>query len=363
MRSIGDVVDGQVASDFGAIPFRSRMEEIWWKTLTAAPISWPLTYEQEHLSGYLPDFRVEIEPRPFLEVKGFGHDEAKQKIQRSNTKRAVVLLGSGPGTYMVNNTPFPIIGCTFLPGEKNQWKPAILRRCGSCKQVVFSPPTACYFCRGEIGSERGADPKVLEQSWNHFRDSGRRDRAYVQKLETERTPLSTESELRCRGLPQIFLHASEKRVALMWRSLGDRAENLFIVGPNGVGKSFLAAVIARKNQNIFRWCFVPDLLLEVKRSYSKFAERSERKILEDLLSPRLLILDDLFAAHQTDFGFATVGWILNKRLEQNMPTVVTSDRTLKEISQRDSSVASRIATFRMVRMAGKDRRIPEGGGP
>lgn len=157
------------------------------------------------------------------------------------------------------------------------------------------------------------------------------------------------------GIPRAYRNA--KVSDFKGLSVPKEPENLFIVGPNGTGKTHLAAALALEWQA--GWCEVFPLLVRVKSTFSKFSQETEGTILASLTewSRRPLVLDDLWAGNKSDFAFSWIMGLLNVRMAEELVTVVTCDRALADIRSADSSLASRIASFREIKLNGKDRRV------
>lgn len=132
-------------------------------------------------------------------------------------------------------------------------------------------------------------------------------------------------------------------------------EDILIVGPNGVGKSYAAAILAMSWGA--RWKAAQQILIDVRDTYGN----SEKEYLDDITAAPALIVDDLCAAQKTDTSTSTLLYVLNRRMENGRPTVVTMDRSLSDLHQSgDTSMASRLGAFRVVTLKGKDRRLDHG---
>lgn len=141
-----------------------------------------------------------------------------------------------------------------------------------------------------------------------------------------------------------------------WPTFGDF---LLVVGPNGTGKSHFAAAASHElgGWPKVKWVGVPDLSLWLRRAMDRGNDDSEAYIRSDLLEARVLVLDDLLAGRNTDYVLSTLLGVVNGRLERRSPTIATCDRGLKEIEAWDSSLASRLGGFDLVKLVGEDRRL------
>lgn len=109
---------------------------------------------------------------------------------------------------------------------------------------------------------------------------------------------------------------------------------LFFTGPVGSGKTFLAASIANallEKERKLLFLVVPDLLDELKASFSFKNETSEFDLLDIARTVPILILDDLGAHNYTDWTRNRIYSILNFRMNEQLPTVITTNLDFNEI--------------------------------
>jgi len=145
-------------------------------------------------------------------------------------------------------------------------------------------------------------------------------------------------------------------VALGW--LRSPTEGMFITGSAGVGKTHLLAalvfdlvashraVLVRKAATLYR---------EVRQTFG--GHGSEGQMFEAYQAIPFLALDDIGAGGLTDFERRTLLEILDWRTEWHRPTVVTTNWTLAEISEKmDDRIGSRLAAYCRVEMRGRDWR-------
>ncbi len=109
---------------------------------------------------------------------------------------------------------------------------------------------------------------------------------------------------------------------------------LLLIGPVGAGKTFLAASIAnalmeKEKQVLF--VVVPDLLDQLRATYK--TEESELDLLDTAREIPILILDDLGAHNYTDWTRNRLYTIINYRLNEQLPTVITSNLSLDEMEE------------------------------
>ena len=107
---------------------------------------------------------------------------------------------------------------------------------------------------------------------------------------------------------------------------------LMFSGPVGSGKTFLAASIANELMEAqFQVLFivVPDLLDELRASYK--SEVSELDLLDLARTIPVLVLDDLGAHNYSDWTRNRIYSIINYRLNEWLPTIITTNLSLDEM--------------------------------
>ena len=112
---------------------------------------------------------------------------------------------------------------------------------------------------------------------------------------------------------------------------------LVLLGPNGCGKTHLAAAIA--NQRLAQgqpafFVVVPDLLDHFRSAYSPESKIAYDELFETVRSTPLLILDDLGSQSSTPWAQEKLYQILNHRYNARLATVITSNLSLEDIEPR-----------------------------
>lgn len=107
---------------------------------------------------------------------------------------------------------------------------------------------------------------------------------------------------------------------------------MLFTGPVGSGKTFLAASIANElmeAQLQVLFLVVPDLLDELRATYK--SEVNEMDLLDSARTIPILILDDLGAHNYTDWTRNRLYSIINYRMNDLLPTIITSNLSLDEM--------------------------------
>ena len=132
------------------------------------------------------------------------------------------------------------------------------------------------------------------------------------------------------------------------RVAAEYAENpkgwLVLVGPNGSGKTHLAAAIANhciKSEQVVFFMHVPDLLDHLRATYAPSSELTYSDLYMQVVEAPLLILDGLGAHSSTPWAEEKLQQVINHRFNAELPTVITTANDLEEL---DPYIRSRLET-------------------
>ncbi len=131
-------------------------------------------------------------------------------------------------------------------------------------------------------------------------------------------------------------------------------------GETGLGKTHLSLAIAgeviEKNYGVI-YGTVSNLLSSLERDHFK-KDGEDKRTLEALLSCDLLILDDLGMEFSTGFSVASINNIINTRLLDGLPTIISTNLRLGDLSEKyGRSFTSRIiGEYRILEFRGDDIR-------
>lgn len=171
-------------------------------------------------------------------------------------------------------------------------------------------------------------------------------------------------ELRARSLPLLYREATienieDERVksfALTW--CAKPQGNVVLSGKSGVGKTWAAAAMMREScTDSVRFEVVADLAVNWREAL-KLGE-GDANLLYKLGDQGVLVLDDLGTRTPTE-GFLDFLYVLvNKRLNNNLPTICTTNMTSDEMRAKcgDALMSRLCSGNKPMRMEGKDRRI------
>ena len=138
------------------------------------------------------------------------------------------------------------------------------------------------------------------------------------------------------------------------------ADGLIMLGKTGLGKTHLSLAIASKvidkGYNVY-YGSVPSVMNKLEKEHFGKAT-NEESLLDEICESDLLILDDLGAEFSTQFTVAQLYNILNTRMINNLPTIISTNLNMREIEEKYSQrVASRIVgNFNPIQFCGRDVR-------
>lgn len=152
-----------------------------------------------------------------------------------------------------------------------------------------------------------------------------------------------------------LLPESLQNIIAEWNEIG----GLFFWGPPGSGKTHVAFCIARQflildkpvKRNTFR-----ELSLLVRSTYS--SNSSELSAIRFHLESPLTIIDDIGVRNtESDHGRETLLHIIDHRIEQQLPTILTSNLNPEQIEKLyGQRIGSRLKTYTVIQMSGNDKR-------
>lgn len=146
----------------------------------------------------------------------------------------------------------------------------------------------------------------------------------------------------------------------------DMRENLLIQAVKaGNGKTHLAVGALKKyalgNCGVKKVSVLftnfTELMRDIKSTFSS-EEYSEEKVIDYLCGVDLLVIDDIGAEKVTEYVQSTVYTVLNRRYEDCLPTIATSNLDAAEMSAAyGSRMVSRLASGLVVKVEGTDNRV------
>ncbi|MDX8288859.1 ATP-binding protein [Metabacillus indicus] len=235
-------------------------------------------------------------------------------------------------------------------------------RCPSCskKFLLKDDKEYCFHC-AEVAA---ADQSISEEaaSWIENRKKDEMTNAFkshsLMNQDLENAEFSTFK-------PQNQSQQEALRISKEFVKSFDGKSGLFFLGEPGRGKSHLAASIAKELTEKRVSCIfisLPRLLTELKNTYNKNSEVSEKDILRAMQNTDLLILDDIGAERGgeekgTSWARGKTFEVLDSRLGKS--NVITTNYGSKELikmyGERDFSRMVQNTT--PIRIEGKNYRF------
>lgn len=122
-----------------------------------------------------------------------------------------------------------------------------------------------------------------------------------------------------------------RRYAAEFPQIAETGRCLLLLGKPGTGKTHLSVAIANeimaKSSATAVYRTIGAVLQAIRATYDHSSDQSESQILSSLISPSLLILDEIGVSTEkpSDFELTTLFAIINGRYEELRPTVIVSN--------------------------------------
>lgn len=141
-------------------------------------------------------------------------------------------------------------------------------------------------------------------------------------------------------------------------TFSSKSPSMFFLGRTGLGKTFLSSCIAKALLEKGVKVVFGSIIEFLRKIEDEHFGRADGNTLDTLISAELLILDDLGSEFQTSFTETALYDIINSRINLLKPTIISTNLSQSEISQKyNERIVSRITgCFTPMYFLGKDIR-------
>lgn len=157
-----------------------------------------------------------------------------------------------------------------------------------------------------------------------------------------------------------------------WRKMKSENIGMTLMGPVGIGKSYLSFCIAnrllRRNIPVIAISSI-NIINKIYESYGRFGEEGEVAVINKLRNADLLVLDDLGAEHTSKNGKEKqiIYSIIDSRIRAKKPMIITTNLDKKQLREKligtdgiDRTYDRLLAACPIIEIEGKSRRMSEG---
>jgi DNA replication protein DnaC len=132
-----------------------------------------------------------------------------------------------------------------------------------------------------------------------------------------------------------------------------KAENIYLIGGCGRGKSYLAQCLAGNFDTIIR-----TTPAEINRKMRDTDAQTEIKIIDKLSTISILVIDELGIRKETDYTRSIITEVMDKRYYSDLGMIAISNLGLEDLAElyQDDRIPSRLSAFKLILIKGKDWR-------
>ncbi len=198
--------------------------------------------------------------------------------------------------------------------------------------TIVPARSVCPICKG-AGFLRAdvpvGDPNFGKPVACACKEAERREKRRQQLLELSDLSAFQQSSFTNFNVRSPGITASVKEAYKYARAFADNPHGWFVmIGPNGCGKTHLAAAIANQNLKagaVVLFTVVPDLLAHLRSTFGPNATEAYDQRFAKMREAELLVLDDLGAHQSSPWASEKLFQLLNYRYNSSFPTVITAN--------------------------------------
>lgn len=160
------------------------------------------------------------------------------------------------------------------------------------------------------------------------------------------------------GLCEFSNFTGNDKVCEYLKTVSYSSESVVLTGNPGCGKTHLA-VAMMQHTGSGKFITIPDLLLKIRDTFNRTDTSSltEKELIEQYCEVGFLVLDDLGAEKSTEYSITTLYLIINRRINDEKKTVITTNLSMQQISESlGDRVASRLSGMNVVKINMPDYR-------
>lgn len=231
-----------------------------------------------------------------------------------------------------------------------------------CRNCTGLPCTKSTFKHSvpNINNENGYIT-IRYGNCNYFRNK-------IQRNQQATAQAKSEVPMQYRGVNFKDYRIDENNITAIKRAqnfIGNHSFGIYYYGNCGCGKSMLAAIIANNVIDKMRVIYmdVPAILDKLRESLRDDNGNID-KVMAELSTVPLLIMDDIGAERTTEWTTERLYLIINNRVNNRLPTIYTSNYKLTDLYKHYGAtiiaqrLTSRInATCTRIEIKGGDRRV------
>ena len=154
-----------------------------------------------------------------------------------------------------------------------------------------------------------------------------------------------------------------KDIQAKFEVIRESRQGIYIHGGIGTGKTHIAYALNANSKDKAkldsRFWNTTELLRELRLDFDRKPEDKEHEESELFNFRGLLFLDDIGAEKLSDWVLETFYLIVNKRYNEKLPTIFTSNMPIAELAERigDRTTSRIVEMCDIIKLEGKDRRI------
>jgi len=170
-------------------------------------------------------------------------------------------------------------------------------------------------------------------------------------------------------IPKRFENAKyedvPKNIQNLIKDIKESRRGIYIYGTCGTGKTHISYAIAKKIEDekfkVQFWS-LPELLRFFKRDFdelNKLKDFQNSNFIQIMNYKGILIIDDIGVEKMSEWVEETLYAIINKRYEDVLPTIFTSNNSPEELITRlgDRIVSRIVGSCDIIELSGKDKRL------